>query len=126
MIDPNFQQPEPGHVPKAGQGVLIKVVISMICRTMARASRRHHELGKGRFRLSILSSKIFILSGEIGNFVFILSILCSEKFNQSLEIGTLVLVLITLVFQVSLRLFLDHADIGRQQRKKNTTQQLRH
>jgi hypothetical protein len=35
-------------------------------------------------------------------------------------------VLITLVFQVSLRLFLDHADIGRQQRKKNTTQQLRH
>jgi len=74
-----------------------------------------------------LCSKIFILSGEIGNFVFMLSISFSEKFNHSLEIGKLFLVLITLVVHVSsLRLLLDHADIGRQQRKKKTTQQLRH
>ena len=117
-------------MPKAGQGDLIKVVISMTSPFSPEtgASRRRHELGQGRFRLSILCSKIFILSGEIGNFVFILLILCSEKFNHSLEIGKLFLVLITLVVQVSLRLLpnRDHADIGHQQRKKKTTQQLHH
>jgi hypothetical protein len=45
LIDSNFQQPEPRHVPKAGQRGLIKVVIPMHHRAMAASS--HHELGQG-------------------------------------------------------------------------------